>query len=156
VGVLPVYADGRVLMCKRSIAPRSGYWTLPAGFLENGETMLAGGLREMEEEACAHAKEGTLYRIYDLPYINQVYVFFLSRLNNEKYAAGSESEEVRLFAEVDIPWKEIAFPVVSEALRDYYRERKESTDNGADRNAKDAHIARYSVLDNPFDRKRAP
>lgn len=151
VGVLPIYPDERVLLCKRAIAPRSGYWTLPAGFLENGETMLEGGLREMHEEACASTKHGDLYRIYDLPYINQVYVFFHTKLSDEKYAAGAESTEVRLFAEHEIPWAEIAFPVVSETLKDYYREK---ASNGANKGTQHVLATRYSVLENPFKRTK--
>ena len=145
VGTIPIRKDGRVLLCKRAISPRSGYWTLPAGFLENGETMLEGGLRETREEAQADMDSGQLYRIYDLPYINQVYVFFYTPLDHDRYAAGKESLEVRLFTKEEIPWHEIAVPVVTAALQDYYKDRK-----GQNGNKFNGIEARYQALANPF------
>lgn len=154
VGTIPISVDGRVLLCKRAIMPRSGFWTLPAGFLENGETMLEGGLRETLEEACAEIKQAQMYRIYDLPYINQVYVFFHTELNDAKYAVGPESEEVRLFAYEEIPWSQIAFPVVTQTLQDYYKEVG-AHDSGNKANGTETPLAiRYRALESPFPRGR--
>ena len=125
VGCLPV-AGERIILCKRAIEPRLGYWTLPAGFLENGETTLAGAQRETWEEAGASVDNPTLYRIFDLPHINQVYMFYRGDLIDNRYGPGSESLAVELFREEDIPWQQLAFPVVMEALREYFGDRQHS------------------------------
>lgn len=123
VGALITSGD-KVLLCKRAIEPRHGYWTLPAGFMENGETTLAGAERETMEEAGAKMKNASLYRMFDIPYINQVYLFYRAELDGDNYAAGIESLEVALFEEKDIPWKDIAFPVVTDVLKEFYDDRK--------------------------------
>ena len=125
VGTLPVYGD-KVLLCKRAIEPRLGKWTLPAGFMENGETTLAGAIRETAEEAKAivHAQDSQLYTLFNLPYINQVYIFFLTQLRIPRFAAGEESIEVALFEEHEVPWDEIAFAVVRITLQQYFADRK--------------------------------
>lgn len=122
-GCLPIWED-RVLLCRRAIEPRRGYWTLPAGFMENGETSLAGALRETWEEAEAKVSDTHLYRMFDLPYINQVYIFYRGTLEDGQFGVGVESLEAALFYEEEIPWKELAFPIVSETLRDYFNDRK--------------------------------
>lgn len=122
VGCLPVSGE-RILLCRRAIEPRSGYWTLPAGFLENGETTLAGAQRETWEEACAQIDNPTLYRIFDLPHINQVYMFYRGDLRADAFAPGIESTEVALFEERDIPWSQLSFPVVVETLREFLADR---------------------------------
>ncbi|HEY3698498.1 MAG TPA: NUDIX hydrolase [Spongiibacteraceae bacterium] len=122
VGCLPV-ADDRILLCRRAIEPRQGYWTLPAGFLENGETTLAGAEREMWEEAQAKVTNPVLYRIFDLPHINQIYMFYRGDLIDERFGAGTESLEVALFRADEIPWQQLAFPVVIEALREFLDDR---------------------------------
>jgi ADP-ribose pyrophosphatase YjhB (NUDIX family) len=119
VGIIPTHED-QVLLCRRAIEPRKGYWTVPAGFMENGETTLQGAKRETWEEARANVSDETLYRMFDLPYINQVYIFYRSTLVDHTYHAGPESLEVKLFSEQEIPWGEIAFPVVTDALREYF------------------------------------
>lgn len=122
-GCLPVW-ENRVLLCRRAIEPRRGYWTLPAGFMENGETSLEGALRETWEEAEAEVIDTHLYRMFDLPYINQVYIFFRGTLRDGEFGVGVESLETALFHEADIPWQELAFPIVSETLQDYFADRK--------------------------------
>lgn len=124
VGCLPVH-EGKVLLCKRSIEPRYGLWTLPAGFMENGETTMQGAARETWEEARARATGLQLYRIFDLPYISQVYMFYRCTLEDGAFGVGPESLECGLYAENEVPWDELAFPVVHETLRDYFAERGE-------------------------------
>ncbi len=122
VGCLPVAGD-KVLLCRRAIAPRIGSWTIPAGFMENGETMLAGALRETREEADAKVKDETLYRLFDIPHINQVYVFYRGNLDGG-FGIGPESLESKLFSEAEIPWSELAFPIVTDVLTEYFQDRK--------------------------------
>jgi len=121
VGTLPTFED-KVLLCKRAIEPRRGKWTLPAGFMENGETTLAGAIRETAEEAGARVKvqQNNLYTLFNLPYINQVYLFFRAELEDLDFEPGIESLEVGLFSEAQIPWNEIAFPVVRSTLEHYF------------------------------------
>jgi ADP-ribose pyrophosphatase YjhB (NUDIX family) len=121
-GCLATWGE-RVLLCKRAIAPRKGYWTLPAGFLENGETTEAGALRETWEEACARVELDDLYTLFSLPHISQIYLFYRGRLQTPDYAAGQETEAVALFREEDVPWDELAFPVVRETLEHFFADR---------------------------------
>lgn len=125
VGSVPLHGD-RVLLCRRAIEPRRGFWTLPAGFMENGESSLAGAQRETWEEARARLVDSsaTLYRVFDLPYINQVYMFYRGELMDGAYGVGPESLEVALFDERDIPWEELAFPVVVETLQEFFADRR--------------------------------
>ncbi|MGE3297596.1 MAG: NUDIX hydrolase [Porticoccaceae bacterium] len=122
-GCVPVYGD-RVLLCKRAIAPRLGYWTLPAGFMENGETTAEGALRECLEEANARVVDPQLYTMVDIPHINQVYIFFRATLDAPEFSPGEESLAVELFREEDIPWNEIAFPSVKQTLEHFFKDRK--------------------------------
>ncbi len=112
VGCLPEWED-RVLLCRRAIEPRHGLWTLPAGFLENNETLHAGAARETLEEARARVEIGTLYTMISLPQISQVYVIFRARLVDLDFGPGPESLEVRLFHEDEIPWEELAFRTIA-------------------------------------------
>ncbi len=121
-GCMPVYED-RILLCRRAIHPRKGFWTLPAGFLENGETTQEGALRETLEEACARVEVDELYALYNLPHISQIYFFYRARLLDLDFAAGDESLEVKLFREQEVPWDELAFPVIRYTLEHYYSER---------------------------------
>jgi ADP-ribose pyrophosphatase YjhB (NUDIX family) len=125
VGTVPVFKD-KVLLCRRAIEPRYGLWTLPAGFLENGETTLQGAVRETLEEAGARirAEDCELYTLFNLPYINQVYFFFLTTLRTPDFHAGTESLEVALFAEDEIPWDALAFQVVKVTLEQYFADRR--------------------------------
>ncbi len=118
-GCLPIFED-KVLLCKRSIAPRAGFWTLPAGFLENGETAEQGALRETVEEANAKAEIIELYTLFSLPHISQVYLFYRAQLTDLDFYPGEESLETRLFEEQEIPWEELAFPVITETLKHYF------------------------------------
>ncbi|MBF8779860.1 NUDIX hydrolase [Pseudomonas fulva] len=121
-GVLPTWGS-QVLLCRRAIEPRRGYWTLPAGFMENGETLEQAARRETVEEACARVGEMALYQLFDLPHINQVHVFFRAELTDLDFAIGVESLEVRLFEEQEVPWAELAFRTVARTLECYYRDR---------------------------------
>jgi ADP-ribose pyrophosphatase YjhB (NUDIX family) len=122
VGCLPVLGE-RVLLCRRAIHPRRDYWTLPAGFMENGETTLEGARRETWEEARASVEDEALYTIIDLPHISQVYMFYRARLGTPDFAPGAESLEVALFEEDGIPWEKLAFPVVNVTLKRFFADR---------------------------------
>lgn len=122
VGCIPIW-EQRVLLCRRAIEPRYGLWTVPAGFMENGETSQQGAARETLEEACARVDVEGLYTLFNLPHINQVYLLYRSRLLDLDFAAGDESLEVALFHEHEIPWDEIAFAVIRESLRLYFADR---------------------------------
>ncbi|MCJ8169776.1 NUDIX hydrolase [Atopomonas sediminilitoris] len=122
-GCLPVYGE-QVLLCRRAIEPRRGFWTLPAGFMENGETLAEAAARETREEACAEVASLELYTLFDLPYIHQVYMFFRAELVNGRFASGEESLEVRLFHEHEIPWSELAFPTIGRTLECYFADRQ--------------------------------
>ena len=123
VGCIPEWED-KILLCRRAIEPRRGLWTLPAGFMENGESSADGAARETWEEAAAKAIDQALYRIFDVPHINQVYLFYRCHLENNAYGIGPESLESALFTEEEIPWDELAFPVVREMLQEYLVDRK--------------------------------
>lgn len=125
VGTIPVYGS-KVLLCKRAIQPRIGKWTLPAGFMEDGESSLQGAIRETNEEAGARviAGENSLYTLFNLPTINQVYLFFRVELMDVNFSPGIESEEAVLFSEEEIPWTEIAFPVVKSTLIHFFDDLK--------------------------------
>ncbi len=124
VGCLPTIED-RILLCKRAIEPRYGKWTLPAGFMENGETSADGAARETWEEAAAKAKDLVLYRIFDVPHISQVYLFYRCGIENDAFGVGPESLESGLFSADEIPWHQLAFPVVREILQEYLRDREQ-------------------------------
>jgi len=123
VGCLPEW-ERRVLLCRRAIEPRLGLWTLPAGFLENGETVTAGAMRETLEEAQARVEVDDLYTLISLPQINQVYMMFRARLLDLDFGPGPESLEVALFDEADIPWETLAFRTITRTLRNYFLDRK--------------------------------
>src|SRR6188472_4116392 len=111
LGCLPEWED-RVLLCRRAIEPRYGYWTLPAGFMENGETTSEVAVRETVEEAGAHIELHQLFSMLNVPHVHQVHMFYLATLLDLDYLAGVESLEVKLFSEAEIPWDEIAFPTI--------------------------------------------
>lgn len=118
-----VESGNRVLLCRRAIEPRFGLWTLPAGFMENGETTEQAAARETWEEARARVAEPRLYSLFSLPHINQVYLLFRCRLAPGGYGAGTESLEVRLFEEAEIPWDQLAFPTIRKTLEYYFADR---------------------------------
>ncbi len=122
-GCLPMWED-RVLLCLRAINPRKGYWTLPAGFLENGETIAAGAVRETFEEAHARVDNLQLYTVFSLPHISQAYMFFRADLSDLEFRSGPESLDVRLFHEHEIPWDSLAFPVIKQSLEFYFADRQ--------------------------------
>ena len=122
-GCIPVWED-RVLLCRRAIEPRHGFWTLPAGFMENGETTAEAAARETLEEANARVEMEALFTYLNIPRISQVYVMFRARLLDLDFSAGAESLEVRLFEEADIPWRELAFPSIEKTLQLYYADRE--------------------------------
>ena len=124
--VATIEQDGqeKILMCKRAIEPRKGFWTLPAGFMENGETSAEGAARETWEEAAAKAVDLALYRIFDVPHISQVYLFYRCGIENDEFGVGPESLESALFSEEEIPWDELAFPTVRELLKEFLKDRQ--------------------------------
>jgi ADP-ribose pyrophosphatase YjhB (NUDIX family) len=117
----------RLLLCRRAIEPRKGFWTLPAGYLELGETAEDGALREAREEAGAELDIERLLAVYSVPRIGQVQLIYRARLVSPEIAPGVESLEARLFEWADIPWPDIAFPTVFWALR-HFRESREKSD----------------------------
>jgi len=122
-GCLPIWED-KVLLAKRSIEPRLGYWNVPSGYLENGETVEEGALREVWEEAKARPEITGLHAIYSIPHINQIYIHFLAELYVPEFGVGEESLEVELFTESEIPWEEIAFTSSQFTLRRFFEDRK--------------------------------
>lgn len=123
VGSIPVWdEDGqiRVLLCKRAIEPRLGYWTLPAGFMENSETTAEAAVRETEEEAGANVEIGGLFSLLNVAQVHQVHLFYLARLRDLDFAPGIESLDVKLFAENEIPWGDLAFPTIRTTLELFY------------------------------------
>ena len=118
VGALCI-RNGKILMAKRNINPRKGLWTLPAGFMENAETLQDGALRETYEETGSKAEVKMPYTLFSLPHINQIHMFFLADLLDEDFGPTSESSEVRLFTIDEILWDEIAFPTVTKTLKYY-------------------------------------
>lgn len=123
VGCIPEWED-RILLCRRAIEPRHGLWTVPAGYMENGETTFQGAVRETLEEANARVEIGALYALYNIPHISQVYMLFRARLLDAGVTPGAETLEVGLFSEGEIPWDQIAFASVRNTLTHYYEDRR--------------------------------
>jgi len=125
-GVLPLIIDTdgieKVLMCRRAIEPRHGFWTLPAGFMENAESLEQAAARESIEEANLKLGKLRLYMVTSLPYINQVYMMYIGQAEND-FSPGMESLETHLFIESEIPWDQLAFPVIKQTLQNYYSDR---------------------------------
>jgi ADP-ribose pyrophosphatase YjhB (NUDIX family) len=123
IGCIAEWED-RILLCRRAIEPRLGLWTLPAGFMENGETVAQAALRETLEEANARVELAAMYSVLSVPHVNQVHIFYRGRLLDLGFGPGEESLEVALFAEGDVPWKALACSAISTTLRHYYGDRK--------------------------------
>jgi ADP-ribose pyrophosphatase YjhB (NUDIX family) len=115
--------ENRILLCLRSIEPKKGMWTLPAGFMENQETNMQGAAREAREEANADVRNMNLFSMFSIPHINQVYTFYRGSLHQGEASAGEETEDIALVDEQDIPWDSLAFPVVIETLKLYFADR---------------------------------
>lgn len=123
VGCIPEWHD-KILMCKRNIEPQKGKWTLPAGYLENLESVGAGALRETKEETRADARLIGPYRLFNITFVSQIYLMFRAELLSDSFGPTSESTEVRLFSEEEIPWDNIAFKVITQTLKHYFKDRK--------------------------------
>lgn len=126
VGTVP-YLGERVLLCKRNIEPRWGKWTLPAGFMELGETALQGAARETDEEAGAHFQIEGLFSVLSVPRVGQVHLFYRARLLDEQFAPGHETIEARLFSEAEVPCEELAFRTVRETLLRFFADQRRGT-----------------------------
>ena len=123
VGTVPVWGE-QVLLCRRAIEPRRGLWTLPAGFMELGETTAEGAARETDEEAGARIELQGLFTLLNVVRVGQVHLFYRARLLDTRFDPGTESLEVRLFHEQDIPWDEIAFRTVRQTLELFFEDRR--------------------------------
>ena len=122
IGTVPEH-EGRLLLCRRAIEPRYGYWTLPAGFMENDETTAQAAVRETLEEAGAPVELGELFTLISVPRVNQVHLYYRARLRGLEFNPGEETLEVALFDESAIPWQEIAFRTVAYTLKRWYEDR---------------------------------
>ena len=123
VGCVPEDDAGRILICRRAIEPRHGFWTVPAGFMENGETLQQAAARESLEEALADVEIGSLLSVVHVLHAEQVHVFFRGRLRSPEIGAGTESLEVRMVTADEIPWDDIAFTSTTYTLRRYLEDR---------------------------------
>ncbi len=123
VGCLPFYGD-KILLCRRAIEPRQGFWGLPAGYLEMGETLEGGALRETVEESGAQVEIVRLHCVYNIPRISQIYFFFLARMKSPELAIGPETLEAALFSADEIPYEDMAFPSSTFAIRRYLQFRE--------------------------------
>ena len=123
VGTIPLWGD-KVLLCKRNIEPRKGKWTLPAGFMELGETTAEGAARETVEEAGAQFEMQALFSLINVARVGQVHLFYRATLLSPEFAPGTETQEALLFDEADIPWDEIAFRTVKETLEYFFADRR--------------------------------
>lgn len=122
-GCIPEWED-RILLCRRAIEPRYGKWTLPAGFMENGETTAQAAVRETLEEANARVELGPPFTLLDIPRINQLYLIFRARLLDLDCSAGRETIEIGLFPEAEIPWDQLAFPAIERTLELFFADRR--------------------------------
>ena len=122
-GCIPTWED-RLLVCKRAIEPRRGFWTIPAGFMENDESVAEGAARETWEEACAEVANLELYQIFNVRRVNQIYMLFRAELTApDRFGVGEESLETLLVPEDEVPWADMAFPVIVQTLERFFAER---------------------------------
>ena len=126
VGTVPFWGEHseQVLLCKRNIQPRKGFWTLPAGFMELDETTAQGAARETDEEAGAQIEMGPLFSLLNVRRVGQVHLFYRARLLSDQFNPGYETIEARLFTEAEVPWDELAFRTVKETLERFFTDRK--------------------------------
>ena len=129
VGTVPFWGEHgeQVLLCRRNIEPRKGYWTLPAGFMELGESTAQGAARETDEEAGAHIEMLGLFTMLNVVRVGQVHLYYRARLLSDAFNPGHETMEAKLFHEDDIPWSELAFTTVRETLKRYFEDRSTGT-----------------------------
>lgn len=133
IGSIPAWEEGgqtRVLLCRRAIEPRHGFWTLPAGFMENDETTSDAAMRETYEEAGANIRLHGLFSLLNVAHVHQVHMFYRATLLDLNYLAGPESLEVDIFSEAEIPWDEIAFPTVAYTLKFFFEDNKKTKQGG--------------------------
>lgn len=125
VGTIPE-SGNQILLCKRNIEPQKGFWTLPAGFMENDESVQEGAARETFEESNCQVEIISPYRLYNIVHVNQIYFMFRAKLITHDFKPTKESTQVRLFKEAEIPWDDIAFLVIGNVLKEYFKDRKKS------------------------------
>jgi len=133
LGSIPVWErDGelKILLCKRAIEPRYGYWTLPAGFMENNETTAEAAIRETQEEAGANIELGKLFTLLNVARVHQVHMFYLATLVDLDFAPGEESLDVQMFSEAEIPWDDLAFPTIRTTLELFFADRVKMREGG--------------------------
>ena len=123
VGCIPTDGE-KILICRRNIEPGWGKWTLPAGYLENGESIQEGARRETFEETGSQVEILSPYRLFNITPVSQIYFIFLARLKDDNFGPTSESIEVKLVREDEIPWDDIAFEVIKKSLKDFFSDRK--------------------------------
>jgi len=134
LGSIPVWErDGelKILLCKRAIEPRYGYWTLPAGFMENNETTAEAAMRETQEEAGANIELGNLFTLLNVSRVHQVHMFYLATLLDLNFAPGEESLDVKMFTEAEIPWDDLAFPTIRTTLELFFADRAKMRTGGS-------------------------
>ena len=133
LGTIPVWerhGELKILLCKRAIEPRYGYWTLPAGFMENNETTAEAAIRETQEEAGANIELGKLFSLLNVARVHQVHMFYLATLVDLDFAPGEESLEVKMFSEAEIPWDHLAFPTIRTTLELFFADRVAMREGG--------------------------
>jgi len=133
LGSIPVWereGELKILLCKRAIEPRYGYWTLPAGFMENNETTAEAAIRETEEEAGANIELGKLFTLLNVARVHQVHMFYLATLVDLDFAPGEESLDVQMFSEAEIPWDDLAFPTIRTTLELFFADRVKMREGG--------------------------
>lgn len=141
--------ENQILLCKRNIEPRKGLWTLPAGFLENNETCEEGAIRETKEETQADVEVQQLFLIYDIPHISQIYMIYLAQMKQVQFGPTLESSEVKLFSQAEIPWDDIAFPVIDKTLKHFYQAKQAQNEQ-----AQPNKLPNFDVVLGKIDRRK--